>query len=145
MSWATDIAESMQGLQKPPSDNSKMLIGEVVSVNPLQVKVNGQVISKHLYINSALQLDGDGTVNKISSDFKASLTTSGACTGNVVSSIGTFSVSNVNLKFTDNPLKSDMITFLEEFHKKYVLCNGDRVTLFQNDIAFYITSKVVAV
>ena len=115
--WAVDIVEAMKRNSTPNQNGitSMLMIGKVITANPLVIEINGQSISKHLYANSDLLLFADDNIDKIEEAFE------------------------------NNPSTGKWFDFLKEFHQKYVLKKGDEIVVMQSGIAFYILSKVVAV
>lgn len=90
-------------------------MAEVVSVQPLSIKLHNTIISKNLYINPALMLKASNS----GADIKKPFTTS-----------------------FDPP---ETYEFLKQFHEKYVLKKGDTVVVCMTGSSFYILGKAVKV
>ncbi len=118
--WATDIVSTLgndnDGKSKARS-GSELYIAEITGVEPLVININGQSITKHLYINPAYHL-------VVSDKFDKKITISGVGSGTI---------------------SAEWYSFLEEFHKLHEIKVGDKVVVMQSRTSFYILEKVVAV
>ncbi len=148
MSWATEILKTVDDGKSKISQNN-IFIGKALNVSPLEVEVNGQIIRKHIYINTAYQVLSDNTTGLIEKVFNDSLNISGDVDGYEKSPKDSKDKSTVDKKvdisFSENPIKAEWFEFLKEFHKKQVLIAGDRVILLKNETDFYVISKVVKI
>ncbi len=151
MSWATDILSCINDNEKKALySNNNIYIGKVLNVNPLEVEVNGQVIKKHIYINTAYQLLSDNTVNLVEQAFNKGLSIVGDVDG--FENTPKFSTrtktkidKHIEVEFAQNSIQAEWYEFLKEFHKRHVLIEGDKVILLKNATDFYVMSKVVKV
>ncbi len=148
--WATDMVEALAPKnQKNSNNNNLIFIGEIVNVNPLKVSVNGQLIERHLYINSAYQLLSDNSTNLIERAFSDGFNLKGDIDG--IQRVPKTNTTNatvdkhIDYNFLGNPINADWFDFLKEFHKRFTLVKGDKVILIKNETMFYVVSKVVAV
>lgn len=92
-----------------------IFMADVVSVQPLSIKLHNTTVSSNLYINPALMLKASNS----GADIKKPFTTS-----------------------FDPP---ETYEFLKQFHEKYVLKKGDTVIVCMTGASFYIAGKAVKV
>ena len=90
-------------------------IAEILSVNPLTIRMYDLSITKNLYINPALMLDASDS--------------------------GTAILQPFSVPF--EPLAT--YEFLKTFHQKYVVKKGDSVVVCKTGTSFYIAGKAVKV
>lgn len=107
-------------------NTNTLMIGKVVSTSPLAIELNGQIISKYIYMNSSLTVLSED-LNDIQTAFKDRLNIQG---GEIS---GTYDIS------------SEWLDFLLEYHEKSVIKKDDIVVIMQNSTSFYILEKVVLV
>ena len=149
--WAVDMVESMKRKSEPKHEGAQnaVMVGRVVSTSPLQIEINGQVISKHLHINPALLVLADDNADKVQEAFDDTLKINGGLDGTErqpKNGSSTTVDKHLDIIFTENPIVNvKWFDFLEEFHQKFVLKKSDEIVVVQSGISFYIISKVVAV
>lgn len=90
-------------------------MADVVSVEPLTIKMYDRSITRNIFINPALILEASDTGAKMENVFRNPFET------------------------------QEAYEFLKEFHKKYVLKKGDTVLVCMTGSSFYITGKAVRV
>lgn len=90
-------------------------MAEVLSVEPLTIKMHNLSITKNLYINPALMLEASNSGTDIKKPFL--------------------------IPFEPH----ETYEFLKEFHEKYVIKQGDTVVVCMTGTAFYIAGKAVKV
>lgn len=111
-----DMVEKIRGEKYGGSGGTDgIFMADVVSVQPLSIKLYNTIISSNLYINPALML-------------KAS--NSGA---------------DIIKPFTTSFEPPETYEFLKQFHEKYVLKKGDTVIVCITGSSFYIAGKAVKV
>lgn len=114
-------------IKTPDNQNiNTLMIGKVVSTSPLTIELNGQIISKYIYINSALTILSED-LNGIQTAFKDPLNIDGK------------DISG------DYEVSSEWLDFLLEYHEKSVIQTDDIIVVMQNSTSFYILEKVVLV
>lgn len=125
--WSTEIASLIkQNSSFNNTTNNNIIIGKVVSTNPLALEINNQVISKYIYINASNIILADDENIKIQEVFDNKISLQG---GEIT---GTYGVDGT--KWLD---------FLLEYHQNAVIKNDDLVLILQVSTAFYILEKVV--
>lgn len=147
MMWATDIASCIK--QNKTNEETKIMIGTVVSTAPLTIEVSGQMISKYIYINPSFLIKSED-LNDVQTAFKDPLKIKGEIDGIVRSPKNDTEIGAVDkyieYAFTENPIvDTDWFDFLCEFHDKYVIRKNDKIVVLQISTSFYILEKVVAV
>lgn len=90
-------------------------MADVVSVEPLTIKMYGKSITKNIYINPALTLEASNSGEKMKKVFQNSFET------------------------------QEAYEFLKEFHEKYVVKKGDAVIVCMTGPSFYIAGKAVKI
>ena len=117
-----NIVEMVELIRKGSGGNSGsaggmdgIFIADVLSVEPLTIKMNNQSITKNLYINPALMLEAS------------------------------YSEAKIKKPFTTPFEPQEIYKFLKEFHEKYVIKKGDAVVVCMTGSSFYIAGKAVKV
>ncbi len=154
--WAVDLVEALQKKKGSATSNEgisgrnsyEIMIGRVVSADPLFIEINGQVIKKYLYLNPALTLLASNDSNKISDAFADALKIKGGVDGitrTPKSSSQTSGVDQfIDVAYTGNPIIDvGWFDFLKEFHQRFVIKKGDTVIVLQVGVSFYILAKAV--
>lgn len=90
-------------------------IAEVISVNPLTIKMHDQEITEKLFINPAYMLEASDDDKDIQKPFISHFAT------------------------------TEAYEFLKEFHERFVIKRGDNVIVHMTGASFYIAGKMVAV
>ena len=114
-----NIVDMVEKIRRGKNNSSGGMDGiymaDVVSVQPLSIKLNNTTISNNLYINPALMLKASNGGADIKKPFATSF---------------------------DPP---ETYEFLKQFHEKYVLKKGDTVIVCMTGSSFYIAGKAVKV
>lgn len=95
--------------------DTNIMIAQINSVSPLTLTLFGKTISKNIYIDPSLSFEASG------------------------------GESSIDELFTNAPLPSTLFDFLKEFHKRYIIKQGDTVIVIQSGVSFYIVEKAVKV
>lgn len=90
-------------------------MADVLSVEPLTIKMHNITITKNLYINPALMLEASNSGEKMKQIFQNPFET------------------------------QEAYEFLKEFHEKFVLKKGDTVIVCMTGPSFYIAGKAAKV
>ncbi len=114
-----NIVEMVEKIRGGKSSGSGGMDGvfmaDVISVQPLSIKLHNTTVSSNLYINPALMLKASNSGADIKKPFATSF---------------------------DPP---EAYEFLKQFHEKYVLKKGDTVIVCMTGSSFYIAGKAVKV
>ncbi len=114
-----NIVDMVEKIRRGKNNSSGGMDGiymaDVVSVQPLSIKLHNTTISNNLYINPALMLKASNGGADIKKPFATSF---------------------------DPP---ETYEFLKQFHEKYVLKKGDTVIVCMTGSSFYIAGKAVKV
>lgn len=151
--WATNMIQALRNKDKQKSEygvgsgTNEIMIGTVVSSNPLTIEINGQTIQKFLYINPAYTLLADDGIDKIEEAFEDSLKLEGGMDGTArePKSGTTGTVDRyINVVYTKNPIENvAWYDFLREFHQNFIIKKGDMVIVIHTGVSFFIVSKAV--
>lgn len=90
-------------------------MADVVSVEPLTIKMYDRSITKNIYINPALTLEASNSGEKMRKVFQDSFET------------------------------QEAYEFLKEFHERYVVKKGDAVIVCMTGSSFYVAGKAVKI
>lgn len=88
-------------------------MADVISVEPLTIKMYNTSITKNIFINPALMLEASNSGDKLKKVFQYSFE------------------------------PSETYEFIKEFHEKFVLKKGDTVVVCMAGSSFYIVGKAV--
>lgn len=115
-----NIVDMVEAIRKGNSGVSSLggadgiCLADVLSVEPLTIKMHDTLITKKLYINPALMLEASDNEAKIKEIFQTPFET------------------------------QEAYEFLKEFHEKFVLKKGDTVVVYLTGSSFYIAGKAVS-
>lgn len=112
------IADMIEAIRKPKGNSQPdngLMLAKIESISPLSIRVSNSVISKNLYINPAYMTEAAGGEQRL------------------------------DALFSNTPSPTALFEFLKEFHKKFIISQGDTVTVWQSGSSFYIIEKVVKV
>ncbi len=112
------IADMIEAIRKPKEKSqldNDFMLAQIESASPLSIRVSNSVITKNLYINPAYMTEASGGIQRL------------------------------NELFNNAPYPTALFEFLKEFHKKYIISQGDTVVVVQFGSSFYIVEKVVKV
>lgn len=116
-----NIIEMVETIRNGKNGNSALggvdsiYLADVVSVEPLAIKLHDTLITKNLYINPALLLEASDDEGKIKEIFRIPFET------------------------------REAYEFLKQFHEKFVLKKGDTVVVCMTGSSFYIAGKAVSI
>jgi len=117
MATNRNIVEMVEAIRKGTGNESGfrgidgMYMANVLSVEPLTIRMHNVSITKNLFINPALMVEASNTETKMEKVFENSFET------------------------------QEAYEFLKEFHEKFVLKKGDTVAVCVAGTAFYILGK----
>lgn len=112
-----NIVEMVEAIRKGTSGAApgsvSTYMAEVLSVEPLTIKMHNISITKNIYLNPALMVEASNSEEKMKKVFQNPFET------------------------------QEIYQFLKEFHEKFVLKVGDTVVVHMTGSSFYIAGKAV--